>query len=57
MSRHFPSTPNELREPHEVEVPGLMRFYLIAIGVTILIGLITGSIWIAWNLIRLHVLR
>jgi len=34
-----------------------LRVYLIAIGVTILIGLASGSIWIAWNLIRLHVLR
>jgi hypothetical protein len=34
-----------------------LRVYLIAIGVTILLGLVTGSIWIAWNLIRLHVLR
>jgi hypothetical protein len=34
-----------------------LRGYLIAIGVTILIGLVSGSIWIAWNLIRLHVLR
>ena len=34
-----------------------MRLYLIAIGITILLGLVTGSIWIACNLIRLHVLR
>jgi hypothetical protein len=34
-----------------------LRVYLIAIGVTILLGLVTGLIWIAWNLIRLHVLR
>ena len=34
-----------------------MRLYLIAIGVTLLLGLVTGSIWIAWNLIRLHVLQ
>ena len=36
---------------------GFLRLYLIAIGVTILIGLVTGSIWIGWNLFRLHVLR
>jgi len=34
----------------------VLRLYLIAIGITILLGLVTGSIWIAWNLIRLHVL-
>ena len=57
MPRHFPSAPDELREPHDVEWPGFLRVYLIAIGVTILLGLVTGLIWIAWNLIRLHVLR
>ena len=34
-----------------------MRAYLVAIGVTILLGLVSGSIWIVWNLIRAHVLR
>ena len=57
MPRRFQSTPDEHREPHEVEVPGVMRFYLIAIGVTILLGLLSGSLWIARNLILLHVLR
>ena len=37
--------------------PGVLRLYLIAIGVTILLGLVTGSIWIGWNLFRIHVLR
>ena len=36
--------------------PGFLRLYLIAIGITILLGLVTGSIWIGWNLFRLHVL-
>jgi hypothetical protein len=46
--------------PHDIEdyAPrSFKRAYLVAIGVTILLGLITGSIWIAWNLIRLHVVR
>jgi len=37
--------------------PRVLRLYLIAIGVTILVGLVTGSIWIGWNLVRVHVLR
>jgi hypothetical protein len=37
--------------------PRVLRLYLIAIGVTILVGLVTGSIWIGWNLFRVHVLR
>jgi len=34
----------------------VLRLYLIAIGITILIGLVTGTIWIGWNLLRTHVL-
>jgi hypothetical protein len=34
-----------------------MRGYVLAIGITILLGLVSGAIWIGWNLIRLHVLR
>ena len=33
------------------------RFYWIAMGVTVLLGLVSGAIWIAWNLVTLHVLR
>lgn len=58
MPRHFPSAPDDLREPHEVEWgSGFLRIYLMAIGITILLGLVTGSIWIGWNLFRLHVLH
>jgi len=28
----------------------------MAFGIVLLIGLVTGALWIAWNLIRLHVL-
>ena len=30
----------------------VLRLYLIAIGITILLGLVSGSIWIGWNLLR-----
>ena len=33
------------------------RLYWVAMGVAILLGLISGTVWIAWNLIKLHVLR
>ena len=56
MAHKIPHLPDELREPHTVEWPGLSRFYLKAIGITILIGLVSGVLWIAWNLIRIHVL-
>jgi uncharacterized membrane protein YqjE len=34
-------------------VPGLA----MAFGIVLLIGLVSGVLWIIWNLIRLHVLR
>ena len=42
--------PDHLREPHEVEVPGAWNVYVIAIGIVILVGLVSGSLWIAWRL-------
>ncbi len=57
MSRHSPHLPDDLREPHDVEWPGFSGFYLKAIGVTVLVGLVSGLLWIAWNLFRVHVLR
>ena len=56
MSRHAPHLPDDLREDQDVELPGFSRFYLKAIGITILIGLVTGLLWIGWNLLKLHVL-
>jgi hypothetical protein len=56
MARKSPYLPDDLREPHTVDLPGFSRFYVKAIGVTILIGLVTGLLWIAWNLLRIHVL-
>ena len=42
--------PNDLREPHEVNVPGLWNVYIIGIGIAILMGLVGGSLWIVWRL-------
>ena len=53
MPRRFQ---DRLREPEIVswsDFPGLA----MAFGIVLLIGLVTGALWIAWNLIRLHVLR
>jgi len=52
MPRRFQTpVPDHLREPHEVNVPGLWNVYLMAIGIVILLGLISGSMWIAWRLL------
>lgn len=48
FQRHVPE---HLREPHEVEVPGTWNVYLIAIGIVILLGLVGGSLRIAWRLL------
>jgi hypothetical protein len=53
MSRRFPNYP---REPDLMRWSDVPRIYWIAIGITILLGLVSGSIWIAWKLFELHVL-
>ena len=42
MPRRFTDIPDHLREPHEIEVRGFWNVYFIAIGVVILLGLLTG---------------
>jgi hypothetical protein len=54
MSRRFINHP---RRDEDVASPEFTRLLFIAFGIAMLIGLVTGSIWIAWNLIRLYVLR
>jgi len=36
--------------------PAFTRMVLMFFGIVLLLGVVSGSIWIAWNLIRLHVL-
>jgi hypothetical protein len=50
-SRFHRPIPNDLREPHEVNVPGLWNVYIIGIGIAILMGLLGGSLWIVWRLL------
>jgi hypothetical protein len=54
MSRNFNNDP---RRDEDVASPGFTRLLLVAFGIAMLVGLVSGSIWIAWSLIRLHVLR
>jgi hypothetical protein len=54
MSRMFDHDP---RRDEDVASPEFTRLLLVAFGIALLLGLVSGSIWIAWNLIRLHVLR
>jgi hypothetical protein len=36
--------------------PDFTRLLFVAFGIALLLGLVTGSIWIAWSLFRVHVL-
>ncbi len=51
MARRFSDVPDHLREPHEVEVQGFWNIYVVAIGLVILFGLVSGTVWIAWRLL------
>ena len=51
MPRRFSNVPDELREPHEVEIQGFWNIYFVAIGIVILLGLGTGTLYIAWRLL------
>jgi hypothetical protein len=54
MPRAFTNNPKRQQQVASTE---FTRLLFVAFGIAILLGLVTGSIWIAWNLIRLHVLR
>jgi hypothetical protein len=55
MPRRLSNLPDHLREPHEVEVQGFWNVYVLAIGIAILLGLLGGSLWIAWRLVSARV--
>ena len=51
MPPRFSNLPNQRRAPHEIEIRGLWNIYVIAIGIAILLGLVTGTLYIAWRLL------
>jgi hypothetical protein len=51
MPRRFSNVPDHLREPHEVEIQRFWPIYFVAIGIVILLGLVSGTLWIAWRLL------
>ena len=55
MPRRF--SRHNTREPDLMSWSDVPRFYWVALGVAILLGLVGGSVLIAWKLIQLHVLR
>ena len=57
MPRRFTNIPDRLREPHDVAWGDLPVLFWKGMAITVLLGLITGLIWIGWRLIELHVLN
>jgi hypothetical protein len=57
MPKRFSNVPDHLREPHDVGWSDLPTVFWKAMGITVLLGLITGLIWIGWRLFELHVLN
>lgn len=55
-SRFQKAIPDHLREPHEVNVPGLWNVYILGVGIAILLGLVGGLLWIAWRLFAVRFL-
>jgi hypothetical protein len=54
MSRRFGSDP---RFDEDVASRGFTRLLFVAFGVALLIGLVSGVVWILWKLFEVHVLR
>jgi hypothetical protein len=54
MSRRFGTDP---RFDEDVASPGLTRLLFVAFGVALLVGLVSGVLWILWKLFEVHVLR
>jgi hypothetical protein len=57
MPKRFSNLPDHLREPHQVAWSDLPPLYWKALGITLLLGLVTGLLWIGWRLFEVHVLR
>jgi hypothetical protein len=41
----------------DIASPEASRLLFLAFGIAALIGLVTGLIWVGWNLLRIHVFR
>ncbi len=52
MPRRLPSPlPDDLREPLEVNVPGIWNVYILGIGIALLLAFAGGGVWIVWRLL------
>ena len=54
MAHRFQHIPDDRREPHEIEVRGFWNVYVLAVGIVILTGLVSGTAYILWRLLAAH---
>ncbi len=54
MPRRFDDEPPRRQE---IASAGFTQLLFVAFGIAGLLGLLCGLGWVAWNLLRLHVLR
>ena len=54
MARQFGNDP---RFDEDVASPGFTRLLFVVFGVALLVGLVSGVLWIVWRLFEVHVLR
>ena len=54
MSRRFGSDP---RFDEDLASTGFTRLLFVAFGVALLVGLVSGVLWILWKLFEVNVLR
>jgi hypothetical protein len=57
MPKRFSNIPDHFREPHDVAWSDLPPIYWKALGITVLLGLTSGLLWIGWKLLDIHVLN
>src|SRR5258705_110409 len=54
MPRRFSNDP---RFDEDVASPGLTRLLFVAFGIALLVGMVSGVLWILWKLFEVHWLR
>jgi hypothetical protein len=54
MARRFGNDP---RFDEDVASSGFTRLLFVAFGIALLVGLVSGVLWIVWKLFEVHVLR
>ena len=57
MPKRFTKIPDRFREPQDMAWSDLPVLFWKGMAITIVLGVITGLIWIGWRLIELHVLN